>query len=331
MASQSLGGAEYFVNFIEEYSDYTIVQQIKKKSEVLHAFKQFHRWFERLYSCTVKRLVCDNGGEYLACQSYLDEVGIVRVPHPPYTPELNGVAERANRTLMESACSILYHAKMPPAFWAEAVVQSADIRNRFQGPLGSPKTSYELLTGSKPLVDHLRVFGSTVWVLLPRKKRSKLDSKSVQGVLVSGLENSVCKVWFNSQSAKLAINVLIDEDTFPPYSWYDPLSSTANDFEEPMEDVPKDFESPIGEASSTQEDDPMKNTTETTEGDEESLEHLNYVPEEPSTFVEDEEGKNTTEIGTEVQVTNEPSRYPSRNRSPPDHYQPGAAHSALLN
>ena len=51
------------------------------------------------------------------------ENGITRAHQltAPYNPAQNGVAERMNRTVVESARSIISHSKMPNEFWTEAV------------------------------------------------------------------------------------------------------------------------------------------------------------------------------------------------------------------
>ena len=48
----------------------------------------------------------------------------------PKTPEQNGVAERLNRTLVESSSSMLLDANLPQRFWAEAVSTATYLRNR---------------------------------------------------------------------------------------------------------------------------------------------------------------------------------------------------------
>ncbi len=64
----------------------------------------------------------DNGGEFTyAFQSYLREQGIKHALAVPKNPEQNGVAERMNRTLVESIISMLSDAKLPPTFCAEAL------------------------------------------------------------------------------------------------------------------------------------------------------------------------------------------------------------------
>lgn len=124
------------------------------------------------------------------CDDYQTEKGIERDEQTPKKPELNGLAERSNRTLMESSRSMMFHAGKLDSFWAEAVTKAADIRNRFLCPRNNSKSSYELPTGRKPRVDHIRVFGSTAWIHVPKQKRRKLDEKSSQGIVVGCFENN---------------------------------------------------------------------------------------------------------------------------------------------
>ena len=48
----------------------------------------------------------------------------------PKTPELNGIAERMNRTIMERVRSMLAHAKLPKTFWAEALMKTTYVINK---------------------------------------------------------------------------------------------------------------------------------------------------------------------------------------------------------
>ena len=60
----------------------------------------------------VKLLRSDNGGEYKSREmtTLCSIRGIVRKFTPTYTTQLNGVAERMNRTLVECARCMLEHA-----------------------------------------------------------------------------------------------------------------------------------------------------------------------------------------------------------------------------
>ena len=95
----------------------------------------------------------------------------------PKTPEQNGVAERLNRTLVEMARSMLLDGKLKLKFWAEAVSTAVYLKNRT--PSSALKiTPYEAWHGSKPKVDHLRVFGCDAFAHIPKDERSKFDSKT---------------------------------------------------------------------------------------------------------------------------------------------------------
>ena len=53
-------------------------------------------------------------------QKLLASARVVSRHTDPYTPQQNGMAERANRYLDEGACTMLAAARLPEAFWAEA-------------------------------------------------------------------------------------------------------------------------------------------------------------------------------------------------------------------
>ena len=48
----------------------------------------------------------------------------------PKTPELNGLEERMNRTIMESVRSMLLHAKLPKSYWAGVMLTVVYLINR---------------------------------------------------------------------------------------------------------------------------------------------------------------------------------------------------------
>ena len=71
----------------------------------------------------IKILRSDNGGEYTSKEfsNYLKEKGIQHQLSVPRTSQQNGVAERMNRTIQETARSMIYNAGQDKKFWAEAV------------------------------------------------------------------------------------------------------------------------------------------------------------------------------------------------------------------
>ena len=134
----------------------------------------------------MKTLRTDNGGEFTSTkfQSYLKSCGVRHELTIPKTPEQNGAAERLNRTLVETTRAMLLDAKLSQKFWAEAVSTATYLRNRSPTTALQNSTPHEAWHGSKPCVNHLRVFGSMTYVHIPKDERGKLDSKTKKCALL---------------------------------------------------------------------------------------------------------------------------------------------------
>ena len=100
-----------------------------------------------------------------------------------YTPQQNGVAERKNGSLTESAKCMLLDANLPNRFWGETVLTAFYLQNRTPNR-SVPKTPYELFTREKPDLSHIRIFVSKVFSYIPKQKRKKWDDKAKEGILV---------------------------------------------------------------------------------------------------------------------------------------------------
>ena len=83
-----------------------------------------------------------------------------------------------NRTLMEAVRSMLSNARLPHRFWAEALSTATYLRNRSPTTAVDGITPFEAMTGNKPNVKHLRVFGCDAYAHIPKDERQKLDGKT---------------------------------------------------------------------------------------------------------------------------------------------------------
>lgn len=101
---------------------------------------------ENLQDTRIGSLQLDNGTEYLnkPFNEYLDGHGIQRRLTVPNNPEQNGVAERRNRTLVETARCLLLQSGLPNFFWAEAISAANYLRNRCPSRPIDGKTAYEI-------------------------------------------------------------------------------------------------------------------------------------------------------------------------------------------
>ncbi|GJT06841.1 putative RNA-directed DNA polymerase [Tanacetum coccineum] len=179
MKTKTLGGCSYFVTFIDDHSRKVWVYTLKTKDQVLDVFKQFHALVERQTGKKLKCIRSDNGGEYIGpFDAYCREHGIQHQKTPPKTPQLNGLAERMNRTLVERVRCLLSHAGLPASFWGEALNTAVHVINltpcvplRFDVP-------DRVWSGKDVSYHHLRVFGCKASVHIPKDERSKLDVKN---------------------------------------------------------------------------------------------------------------------------------------------------------
>ena len=112
---------------------------------------------------------------------------------PQYTmsgsPAMNGVAERRNRTLMEMVRSMISHTSLPLNLWGEALKTAAYILNRVLTKAAN-KTPYEMWTGRKPSLQHLRIWGCPAEARPYRPQEKKLDERTVSCYFVGYAERS---------------------------------------------------------------------------------------------------------------------------------------------
>ncbi|UYV61250.1 hypothetical protein LAZ67_1004107 [Cordylochernes scorpioides] len=122
--------------------------------------------------------------------------GIVHELTAPYTPEQNGISERDNRTIVESARCLLHGRKMPLELWAEAVNTAVYLLNRCTTKVLGNSTPYEIWYKRKPSILHLKTFGCNAYVHIPKDNRKKLDKKSIRTFFVGYTEtNKNYRMW----------------------------------------------------------------------------------------------------------------------------------------
>ena len=120
----------------------------------------------------VKRLRSDNGGEFVS-NEFEDILVKNKIKHErssPYSPHQNGTVERGWRTLFDMARCLLIEAKLPKHLWTYAVMTAVYIRNRCYSQR-TRQTPYFLLTGKRPNLTNMHVFGSICYPYQIEKKK----------------------------------------------------------------------------------------------------------------------------------------------------------------
>ncbi|SGY56257.1 BQ5605_C006g04119 [Microbotryum silenes-dioicae] len=182
----SLGGAKYALVIVDDYTRYLWAIPMSHKSDTFAAFKSWLAKVERSSSRKLLAVRSDNGGEFLSNEfsSFLEEQGITRQLSIPDTPQQNGVAERANRSITEGVRSMLHQSGLSHALWAEALATYVYVKNRSPHSANSGVTPHTRWHGSKPSAGHLCVFGCRAWKAATTEARSKLDPRGIPLVFV---------------------------------------------------------------------------------------------------------------------------------------------------
>lgn len=165
----------YYVTFIDDFNRRTWVYFLKSKYEVFSHFKDFKAMVETRTRKKIKCLKTDNGSEYYSIDfdRFYIHCRIKRQKTTLYSPQLNGVSKRMNRTLMERARIMLSGAGLEQEFWDEAISIACQ-----------DKTLMEMWSRKNPSLRHLRVFGCDAYAHMPKEKRQKLDSKAIKCIFI---------------------------------------------------------------------------------------------------------------------------------------------------
>jgi transposase InsO family protein len=113
------GGQRYFMTMINDASRYCYVYLLKTKDETLNCFKTYKAEVENQLEKKIKRFRSDRGVEYFSNEFdlFCAEHGIIQERTLPYSPQLNGVAERKNHTLTDLVNSMLKTVGLSKAWW----------------------------------------------------------------------------------------------------------------------------------------------------------------------------------------------------------------------
>ena len=196
-------GKRYILTLIDDYSHYTEVCLLKYKSEATDALKNYVMRVEVKMNMKVSKIRCDNGGEYAneRLRDWTNKKGIVLDFTVPYTPQLNGTAERMNRTIFDKARAMLYGSEMEKNMWGEAVYTAVYLINR--SPTGKLKvTPIEMWNNQKPDLSRLQIFGSDAFVKILGQLK-KLDHRSKKCQFVGYAPNAY-RVW-DGEKGKVTI------------------------------------------------------------------------------------------------------------------------------
>ena len=125
-------GFQYFVTFIDDYSRCTWLFLMKNREELFSIFQKFYAEIQTQFNISIRVLRSDNAREYFSTPftSFMSQHGIIHQSSCAHTPQQNGVAERKNRHLVETARTLLLHSNVHFRFWGNAVLTACYLINR---------------------------------------------------------------------------------------------------------------------------------------------------------------------------------------------------------
>lgn len=212
--SESVEKDKYIVTFLDGFAHYAVTFAMKNRSDVGELFINYERKATAKFNRNTVTVRCDNAPEYIGgkFRDHCNERGITLQPAEPYDHQHNGTAEGWNRTLREKMLALLYDSKLPTEYWNYACYAATYLLNRLPSTtIEENKTPYELWNGTKPNLDNLKLFGCVARTLIPYEKRTKLQPKSRDMILVGYCDTGYVVLDPVTKETQLTSNVECDE------------------------------------------------------------------------------------------------------------------------
>ncbi|KAG0154950.1 hypothetical protein PDIDSM_523 [Penicillium digitatum] len=212
----SHGGEHYFVTFTDDATRFTWLFLLKSRSQVTEVYIQLETYLKTQFNYVIKKVHGDDAPEHKPLAAYLASKGTVWDPTPPYTKQLNGVAEIKNRHLVEPLVAVMAEYQLPKYLWGLLLGGINYTMNRlYASKIGM--SPYEAFFGKKPNLSNLRALGCQCWFLIPKEKRNtKLDPHMEEARLLAYDEGDNYVV-YNVRTKKIerSRNVIFNENPSP--------------------------------------------------------------------------------------------------------------------
>jgi histone deacetylase 1/2 len=111
----SVGKYKYYVSFIDDFSKFSWIYVLKKKSDVFQVFHNFQQ-LERQFDRKILTMQSDWGGEYEKLNSLFQKIGIEYHVSCHHAHQKNSFAKRKHRHIVEVGLALLANASMPLKF-----------------------------------------------------------------------------------------------------------------------------------------------------------------------------------------------------------------------
>ena len=223
-----IGGFHYLLVLVDDHSRFKFAYPLVARRDAPAIIRRFIASFNALASRPGGSMRCvgtlhtDGAGEFTS-HKFRDELAdslINKSESPPEVHALNGVAERAIRSIFSHVRADLAASAAPKSFWPEATDHAVDILNRTTCPPHGRCTAHEALTGEKPRVMSLWPWGCRAWAVQPTayRRKTSLGDMALCGIHLGRTTSPIgsYRIWVPEEGRMVnASDVYFDETLFP--------------------------------------------------------------------------------------------------------------------
>ncbi|KAL7292885.1 hypothetical protein TKK_0013555 [Trichogramma kaykai] len=178
----------FIIAFIDDHSRYAKVYCVKNKFESGDSLESYLKHVRNLSDknenvCYIR---ADNGTEFTGGKfaEIMEKEGMSKDFAPPYTPELNGTAERFNKTIQKKIRALMIDSGLPQTMWSVAAEAATYIYNRTPHKGLEFKTPLSIINENKDShITELKRFGCLSYVKIPIAQ-NKFSERAVKAFLV---------------------------------------------------------------------------------------------------------------------------------------------------
>ena len=224
----AVGGFEYLLVLVDDHSRFKFAFPLAHRRDAPTKIRQFIASFNRLANRPGSHMQCvgtlhtDGAGEFTSgkFRDELAEVSVHKTESSPEVHSMNGVAERAIKSIFAQVRADLETSGAPRTFWPQAVAHSVDILNRTTCPPHNRCSCYEALTSDKPRIMSIWPWGCRAWAVRPSQQRRKtsLESTGAMGMNLgrSAAQPGAYDLWIPGESRIMTSSeAYFDETLFP--------------------------------------------------------------------------------------------------------------------
>jgi hypothetical protein len=181
---------------------------------------------------------------------YLERLGTERKLTVHDTPEHNGVAERAHRTLLNAIRSMIISSGLPKWLWGFMMRYVVHIWNRTPKKAIGMETPYRKRFGTAPDISDFHVFGSIVYIKR-EKKPDKLEPQAIEGkwIRIDPESNGHFIYWTNRGTVTVECNVAFSDSQIQLVEGKDTnlgnLEKSISESEPSIIPVPEEISEPL--------------------------------------------------------------------------------------